>query len=162
MINQLFIDKPPSIIILQCIILLGWTSLSDNRIIMRTDLDNLQIADKFINIIQELRQYYLPCKQDKYLSNINTKSVITIVRQLLKTINYNIKGIEKVIDNKKEMIYKLEQYTKIYNPLQNPNPNSQTPNTNSQTNSQFSTQINIHQNNMITHTNPNKFIVCWN
>ena len=145
MINQLFIDKPPESIILTCVVLLGWTSLTDKRILMRTDLDNLQIAEKFINVINELRQYYLPCKQDKYLSNINTKSVITIVRQLLKTIGYNIRGIEKVIDNKKEMIYKLEQHTKIkpVSVIQNQ-------------------KVNINQNNTITHTSQNKFIVCWN
>jgi hypothetical protein len=145
MINQLFIDKPPESIILTCVTLLGWTSFTDKRIIMRTELDNIQIADKFVNVINELRQYYLPCKQNKYLSNINTKSVITIVRQLLKTIGYNIRGIEKVIDNKKEMNYKLEQHTKIqqqHYTIQQPQ--------------------NILQNNTITHTNQNKFIVCWN
>lgn len=145
MINQLFIDKPPESIILTCVILLGWTSFTDKRILMRTDLDSIKIADKFLNVINELRQYYLPCKQDKYLSNINTKSVITIVRQLLKTIGYNIKGIEKVIDNKKEMIYKLEQHNKI----------KQIPLIQAQ-------RDNITQNNTITHTAQNKFIVCWN
>lgn len=145
MINQLFIDKPPESIILNCVVLLGWTSFTDKRIVMRTELDNIQVADKFINIINQLRQYYLPCKQDKYLSNINTKSIITIVRQLLKTIGYNIRGIEKVIDNKKEMIYKLEQHNKIQ-----PVPLIQTQ------------RANIIQNNTITHTSQNKFIVCWN
>lgn len=145
MINQLFIDKPSETIILKCVVLLGWTSLTDTRIIMRTELDNQKVADKFISVINELRQYYLPCKQDKYLTNINTKSVITIVRQLLKTIGYNIRGIEKVIDNKKEMIYKLEQHTKTH----------QTPLIQSH-------KHDSHQNNIITYTSQNKFIVCWN
>jgi len=147
MINQLFIDRPSETIILTCVVLLGWTSLTDTRIIMRTELDNQKVADKFISVINDLRQYYLPCKQDKYLTNINTKSVITIVRQLLKTIGYNIRGIEKVIDNKKEMIYKLEKYNKIHH---TPAPLLQK-----------SSQV-ISQNNIITHTSQNKFIVCWN
>lgn len=145
MINQLFIDRPPESIILTCVELLGWTSLTDKRIVMRSDLDNLQVANKFVNIINELRKYYLPCKQDKYLSNISIKSVITVVRQLLKIIGYNIRGIEKVIDNKKEMIYKLEQHNKI---KQVPLIQTQRANT-------------IH-NNTITHTTQNKFIVSWN
>ncbi len=146
MINQLFIDNPPQSLILACVLLLGWTSLTDTRVIIRSDLENLKVADKFIDVINDLRHYYLPCKQDKYLSNINTKSVITIVRQLLKTIGHNIRGIEKVIDNKKEMIYKLEKYNKIHHTAAIMQKQSQV----------------ISHNNIITHTNQNKFIVCWN
>lgn len=147
MINQLFIDKPPESIILRCVLLLGWLSLTDKRIILRTDLENLKIVDKFIDVINELRQYYLPCKQDKYLNNINTKSIITIVRQMLKTIGYNIRGIEKVINNKKEMIYKLEQYSKSQNTALIQRQTQKT---------------DPHQNNIITYSCQNKFIVCWN
>jgi hypothetical protein len=150
MINQLFINKPTEAIIIRCVELLGWVSFTDKRILIRTDLDNLQIAAKFKNIINELRQFYLPCKQDKYLSIINTKSVITIVRQLLKTIGYNIRGIEKVIDNKKEMIYKLEQYTKI----------PHTPTHIVQSNITTQPQQSLY--NAVTHTGQSKFIVCWN
>lgn len=152
MINQLFIDKPPDSIILSSIILLGWSSLTDKRTLSRSDLDNQQISIKFINIINELRQYYLPCKQYKYLNNINTKSIITIVRQLLKTIGYNIRGIERVIDNKKEMVYKLEPYIKSKYTQHNTQPIQ-----NIQLLSQSDT------NNIITkYTNQSKFIVCWN
>jgi hypothetical protein len=154
MINQLFIEKPPESIILASILTLGWLSFTDKRVLSRFELDRQQIADKFTHILNDLRQYYLPCKQDKYLTNYNTKSVITIVRQLLKTIGYNIRGIERVIDNKKEMIYKLEPYNKVQviqpNKIQNTHQN--TPINNS-----------ANTNNMITtHTSQSKFIVCWN
>jgi hypothetical protein len=147
MINQLFIDKPPESIILTCITLLGWTSLNDKRILIRTDLDNIHVASKFIPVINDLRCYYLPCKQDKYLTNISTKSIITIVRQLLKTIGYNIKGIERVMDNKKEMIYKLELYNKLTTPLQP---------------QLIERHINQSNNILTTQTTQSKFIVCWN
>lgn len=151
MINQLFIEKPPESLILECIVLLGWSSFTDKRILSRTQLDEQQIAPKFTNILNRLRQYYLPCKQEKYLINANTKSIITIIRQLLKIIGYNIRGIERVIENKKEMNYKLEPYNKIHT---------------QQSSNIISTPQHMHvakPNNIITtHTSQSKFIVCWN
>lgn len=140
MINQLFIHKPPEPLILTCINILGWVTFTDKRVLIRSELEKTQVVANFSCVINELKLYYLPCKQDKYLTNINVKAIITIVRQLLKTIGYNIRGIERVMDNKKEMIYKLEPYVK----------------------SMPATQHQILNNNMITKTNQNKFIVCWN
>jgi hypothetical protein len=144
MINQLFVDKPPESLIITCITLLGWSSLTDNRILIRKDLDSQQIGIKFATVLNNVKDYYLPCKQEKYLGNMSTKSVITIVRQLLKTIGYNIRGIERVMDNKKEMIYKLEPYNKNKPVLKKENPNH------------------ILQNTSITRNGQSKFIVSWN
>lgn len=152
MINQLFIEKPPEPIILSAVLALGWLSFTDKRVLSRSELDSKRVADNFIHILNDLRQYYLPCKQDKYLTSYTTKSIVTIVRQLLKTIGYNIRGIERVIDNKKEMIYKLEPYNKM-----------QTLQHNKVQNNQQNTIINNNTGSIITtHTNQSKFIVCWN
>lgn len=148
MINQLFIQKPPEPLIIDSIILLGWSSLTDKRVLLRTDLDTQDISTKFTSIINQLRQYYLPCKQNKYLSSINTKSIITIVRQLLKTIGYTIRGIERVIENKKEMTYKLEPYIKAKCETPCHKITELTPNT--------------LLNNINTITKQTKFIVSWN
>lgn len=155
MINQLFIEKPSESIILECVILLGWSSFIDKRVLSRSQLDEQQIASKFTHIINRLRQYYLPCKQEKYLINDTTKSIITIVRQLLKTVGYNIRGIERVVDNKKEMIYKLEPYNKSHAHIQQ---NNRIVSTAQTTQSPLTKPNNI----ITTHTNQSKFIVCWN
>jgi hypothetical protein len=100
--------------------------------------------------MNDIKGYYLPCKQEKYLSTINTKSVITIARQLLKTAGYNIRGIERVVDNKKEMIYKLELYKKMKPVTQQENKNYKSVNT-------VSTVTTT-----TTQNGKTKFIVCWN
>lgn len=150
MINQLFVEKPPDSLILSCIKLLGWTSLTDKRVLIRTDLDDLQIAARFTTLMNDIKRYYLPCKQEKYLSTMNTKAIITIVRQLLKTMGYNIRGIERVMDNKKEMIYKLELYKKMKPITQQENKNF------SSSNTVITTTPTTTQNGKT------KFIVCWN
>lgn len=159
MINQLFIEKPPVSLILECIILLGWTCFTDKRVLSRSQLDEQQIPQKFTNMLNRLRQYYLPCKQAKYLINATTKSIITIIRQLLKTIGYNIRGIERVIENKKEMIYKLEPYNKSYTHIQRNNHIISPVQNNGII---LPTQLTKPNNVITTHTSQNKFIVCWN
>lgn len=161
MINQLFIEKPPVSLILECIILLGWTCFTDKRVLSRNQLDEQQIPQKFTNMLNRLRQYYLPCKQAKYLINATTKSIITIIRQLLKTIGYNIRGIERVVENKKEMIYKLEPYNKTHTHIHIQQNNSIV--SPAQNNCIIlPTQLTKHNNVITTHTNQSKFIVCWN
>ena len=53
------------------------------------ELIELQIENYYDMIKYMLSQYYLPCKNKKYLECINTKKCITILRQLLKLYNYS-------------------------------------------------------------------------
>ena len=107
MINQLFTSSPNTEIIIKCLNAIGWHNIDDTRVFIRTDLDNANVANKVKLLYPELKDIYIPCKHYKYLRCWTTKSVITIARQLLKTIGWTIIGIEKVINNKKNMVYKL-------------------------------------------------------
>ena len=112
MIDQLFIIKPDEALIISCLQILGWTSINDKRVLIRTDLDNKHVGERFRLLLPEFYRFYLPCKFSKYLNTWSTKSCITITRQLLKTIGFTIKGIEKVMNCQKEMIYIIVNYTK--------------------------------------------------
>ena len=71
----------------------------------KQDLTNLNIIDKMNNIKEKLQIYYLPCKSKVYLKDLNEKKCITILRQFLKHIDYNLKLKEKYIKGKKIYLY---------------------------------------------------------
>ena len=106
MINQLFASKPDLELIQKCLNILGWRDIHDNRVLLRSELPENVICALFNELIPELSYYYLPCKQ-RFLTCSSIKSVITITRQLLKTIGWNIVGTEKICQNKKTMLYRL-------------------------------------------------------
>ena len=54
-----------------------------------------------------LSNYYLPCKSKDYLQDITEKRCITILRQFIKIFNYKCIGIEKSIQGKKCITYRL-------------------------------------------------------
>ena len=112
MINQLFSKSPEQTVIIKCLNIMGWETLNDTRVFIRSELETRNVQATYKLVLPELKEYYLPCKQKKYLSIQSIKSVITILRQLLKTIGYTIIGTECVINNKKNMIYKLGSNTK--------------------------------------------------
>ncbi len=103
--SQLFTSQPDTELIIKCINVFGWTSLDDNRYIFRNDLNNAAIITQHRQLLPELIKYYFPCKFNKYLTTLTVKTCITITRQLLRTIGYNIEGSEKVIKAKKDMVY---------------------------------------------------------
>ena len=73
----------------------------------KNDMIKKDIKTKINEIIPELRKYYLKCKQNKYLDNLNEKKIITILRQLIKPYDYNIKTKEQYDNGKKFLLYIL-------------------------------------------------------
>ena len=59
------------------------------------DILNSDLIEKIIELKDKLLIYYIPCKAKIYLENINEKKCITILRQMLKYLNYNLKIKEK-------------------------------------------------------------------
>ena len=55
-----------------------------------------------------LSNYYLPCKRKIYFTNVNSKKIITILRQILKNHNYKINSVEKYSKGKKFLLYNLD------------------------------------------------------
>jgi hypothetical protein len=104
--NQLFRRNPDRYIINDLMIAFKIKSLDDEDFYFtKHDLINLNIVNKINNIKEKLEIYYLPCKAKIYLENINEKKCITILRQFLKYIDYNLKLKEKYIKGKKNYLY---------------------------------------------------------
>ena len=115
-INQLFKIKPPFDIVVKICVLYGidLNNLEKKHTFTKMELIDLQIDGYFELIKKLLIQYYLPCKNKKYLECINIKKCITILRQLLKLYNYSLISSEHYNNSKKYIVYTVK-YNKIEN-----------------------------------------------
>merc|ERR1711916_202463 len=63
------------------------------------------------NIIEEsvddLKKLYIKCKHRIYLENLNEKKIITLLRQLLREHNFDLKAKEKYENGKKYLLYSI-------------------------------------------------------
>jgi len=75
----------------------------------RKDLEKKKVLEKFNFFVEDLKNIYLPCKQNKYLENINEKKFITLLRQIIKPYNYYIEAKEKYENGKKFLLYILQK-----------------------------------------------------
>lgn len=73
------------------------------------NLKNKNIMEKINKYIPELKKYYLKCKHNKYLENLNEKKIITIFRQLLKIYDYTLFTQEKYDNGIKYLLYTIKK-----------------------------------------------------
>lgn len=106
-VNQLFVIPPCKKLINKIISFYGLSNISDDKEFTILDMINNKTLEKFKTHKIEISNYYLPCKKEKIFKNLTNKKCITITRQLLKTINYDILSKEKWISNKKYLLYKI-------------------------------------------------------
>lgn len=117
-LNQLFLYAPPKETIISLINIIGITTMDDNRY-----FDDRIITYNLEKIKHELEtkliKFYLPCKSRIYFRDINSKKVITILRQCLKLYNYYISYKEKYIceEKKKILVYRIECTNNVYKKL---------------------------------------------
>lgn len=107
MINQLFSIQPDRNYIIKCVKLLGFNNIDDTRELSKIDILSINVCGEYAKLDNYFKTIYLPCKQSKYLQTYNFKSCITICRQLLRTIYYDIIAKEKMIKNNKIMVYSI-------------------------------------------------------
>tara|TARA_Y100000389_G_C17450760_1_gene514626 strand:- start:2059 stop:2481 length:423 start_codon:yes stop_codon:yes gene_type:complete len=107
MINQLFSIQPDKKNIMKCINILGFEKLDDKKELSKIDILSMNICVEFQKLNIYFRTIYLPCKHSNFLTNYHFKNCITITRQLLRTINYDILSKEKMIKNTKMMVYRI-------------------------------------------------------
>jgi hypothetical protein len=114
--NQLFIkDIPPFILVNDIINCILNKELNDNIYyeFSKKILKNKNAIQKIIPYIEELKKYYLKCKHEKYLNNLNEKKIITLFRQILKPYDYSLKSYEKYENGQKYLLYIIEKKKKI-------------------------------------------------
>ena len=104
--SQLFRRNPDRYIISDLIDIFKIDSLDNEEFnFTKQDILNSDIIEKIIELKDKLLIYYIPCKAKKYLENINEKRCITILRQFLKYIEYNLMMKEKYINGVKNYRY---------------------------------------------------------
>jgi hypothetical protein len=106
MINQLFNNKPSIQLIEKLINIIGFESIYTNRKVFKNDLEKKNIVVKFNNIINDIKYNYLDCKK-KYCDNLTISKCITITKQHLKTINYDIVSEYAYLNSKRYITYRI-------------------------------------------------------
>lgn len=125
--DQLFKKIPSNDLFYKILNAFGLNDLDDSKSFSRKDLCYMKTVDKICELKSELEEYYIPCKARTYLSYLNEKNVITILRQILKTRNYTIASREKYMKGNKFIIYSLcKAEVKNYKPSDNIKINSDT------------------------------------
>ena len=119
--NQLFKKIPTLELIISVINCFGLETLTDHRSFSRKDLIKLETVKQINYLKPILERYYLPCKARNYLSDLNEKNVITVLRQILKTRDYTINSREKYMKGDKFIIYNIcpinhKNYISVINP----------------------------------------------
>lgn len=123
-LKQLFISKPPLDLLKKILKGFGIKNIDIKKEFSYLDMDRLNTLLIFHNLQNEIKKYYIPCKQ-KYFENINNltnKEAISILRQLLKIHNYELSSKEKFIKGIKYSIYHIiTKEEKLFNKNKNKN-----------------------------------------
>lgn len=118
--NQLFKKIPPRELLYNILEIFGLNNLDDHRNFTRNDIDKMDTINKMYKIKPILEQYYIPCKARTYLNDINSKNIITILRQVLRLYGYSVISREKYIKGDKFIIYQLISIDdRDYKPIRN-------------------------------------------
>ncbi len=105
-VNQLFNEKPSLEFVTKFVKCFGLTDLQDDKYFTLLDIQHHNTLTQIHSLLKELYDLYLPCKY-QYITNINAKSSITILRQLLKVYDYDVFSHEKFIKGVKYLEYKV-------------------------------------------------------
>jgi hypothetical protein len=111
--NQLFKLEPSIDFVKEFVKIFGLKDINDTRKFSRDSLVNINTLDKFKVYKEDLKKYYIPCKYEKYVTDLNEKKLVTILRQIVKLHDYKVTSQEKYIDGKKTLLYSLESDTQI-------------------------------------------------
>lgn len=91
MINQLFRETPHETLVYRVCNVFGLSGLDDHRWFSKMDMQSHGTINKLNNrLLDDLKQIYIRCKARSYLTDIDEKLALTILRQLLKTQGYRI------------------------------------------------------------------------
>lgn len=106
---QLFREKPSLSFIIRLLECYGLSGLEDSRQFTKSHLDSIDTVHRLRDLINELHQYYVPCKAKIYLQDITLKRAITILWQFLRFTDYCLERIESFMVGKKVMVYRLKR-----------------------------------------------------
>ena len=105
--NQLFKSIPDLQIVQSVLEAFGLDNIEDTRLFTKEHMKEVETVQKLTKLSEILKDYYIPCKSKKYLTDLNEKKCITILRQFIKIHHYKCLGIEKSVKGRKMMTYRL-------------------------------------------------------
>lgn len=110
-INQLFRKEPELEFLKKLLKELDIDSVTDTtKTFTRIDIDASNLAKIIMESQDVFRDIYLPCKFNVYFKNLDSKKIVTVLRQCLKTHNITIDSSEKCINGEKMIVYKLNSF----------------------------------------------------
>ena len=80
---------------------------STNYSFSKKTLINKNIKNIIEESVDDLKKLYIKCKHKIYLENLNEKKIITLLRQLLREHNFDLKAKEKYENGKKYLLYSI-------------------------------------------------------
>ena len=99
----MFRKIPPKLLVEEILIALGFTGITDRRTFFKESLDFLSL-EAYLPVLEP---YYFPCKAKLFLHESTAESSLTILRQILRPHNVQIKSFERTKDKKKFTEYQL-------------------------------------------------------
>ncbi len=116
--NQLFQEYPSEEFIKNMIhLFIGKeTPINSHYQFSRKMLEDKGVVVELHHMVPELKKYYLKCKHQKYLENIDSKKAITIFRQMIRLCGYTVKSVEKYQNGSKFLLYHMEKLNDIKSP----------------------------------------------
>ncbi len=115
MINQLFTKNPDREIILDILSAFGYQSFNNiDQPFNKKDLEKKKTVEKMQKIKHKIEEYYIPCKAKIYLKKkLTSRSIMTILRQFLKSEGYFLNYWESYIDGIKTTYYQIKEDNKV-------------------------------------------------
>lgn len=105
-INQLFSKKPPIDLINKIFVSMGHLGVHDKREFSKLSFTK-EVIEKMQTHLDSLAEFYIMSKRKIYLSDINSKKIITVLKQIIRLHDYKLISREKFIKefNKKITVY---------------------------------------------------------
>lgn len=110
--SQLFRKKPTFEFVAKVAALYNIKEFKESQKFTLSNLENMKTVEKLNEIMPELKEHYINCKAKKYLENLDPKRAVTVLRQLLKSIEYNLVSKEKYANGHKFLEYRVEPLQK--------------------------------------------------
>ncbi len=105
--KQLFRQEPDIDFVNRIITCFNLKDINDTRQFCKYDLQSFKTTDKIKELIPEMTLYYVPCKSIAYLSEIDEKRAITILKHFILVFNYTLNRKEIIKKNKKIIYYNI-------------------------------------------------------
>jgi hypothetical protein len=101
--NKLFRVYPPKELVDEILQHLKLQGLQEKRWFTRDELC-LQTMDEWLPLLEP---YYIPCKAKRFLSQIDSSRIITILRHILHPLEYDLRTQERMYKLQKTTLYQI-------------------------------------------------------